>query len=91
MNTEQMNLNSQRKFVPPQYVSNLLFFFFFFTWIEGNPLVVLPAEGFGVELGALVLFEADSAVGARLGNKYINNYTAHTAGGMANSLHVLQH
>lgn len=46
---------------------------------------MFPAEGFGVELGALVLFEADSAVGAGLGNKYTDNYTVHTAGSMANS------
>lgn len=34
---------------------------------------MFPAKGFRVELGALVLFEADSAVRAWLGNKYINN------------------
>lgn len=52
---------------------------------------MFPAKGLGVKLGALVLFEANSAVGAGLGNKYMDNYAAHTAGRMANSLHVFQH
>lgn len=52
---------------------------------------MFPAEGFGVELGALVLFKADSAVGARLGtDPHINKDAAQRVGSMSNSLQILQ-
>lgn len=47
---------------------------------------MLPAEGFGIELRALVLFEADSAVWARLGKHPDNNKdTAREPGSRSNS------
>lgn len=39
------------------------------TWIEGHPLIVSPAEGFGVELGALLLLKANTGTDAGLGRK----------------------
>ncbi len=52
---------------------------------------MLPAEGFGIELRALVLFEADSAVWARLGKHPDNNKdTAREPGSMSNSLQILE-
>lgn len=63
----------------------------FFTRIKWNPLIVLPAEGFGIELRALVLFEADSAVWARLGKHPDNNKdTAREPGSRSNSLQILE-
>lgn len=63
----------------------------FFTRIKWNPLIVLPAEGFGIELRALVLFEADSAVWARLGKHPDNNKeTAREPGSRSKSLQILE-
>lgn len=36
------------------------------TWVKRNPLVVSPSKGFKVELGTLVLFEANVGAGAGL-------------------------
>lgn len=35
-------------------------------WVQRYPLIVSPSKGFRVELGTLVLFEANAGAGTRL-------------------------
>lgn len=47
------------------------------TWVQRYPLIVSPSKGFRVELGTLVLFEANAGAGTRLQNKYIHKTNKH--------------